>query len=160
MKRIVLVVTASVLAAVWIAPTPAPAQNGGKVGTLVCDISAGLGLIIGSKKTITCRFDPAAPGWPAETYVGSINKFGLDLGVTSGGQMIWAVFAGGSPAPTALAGNYAGATAEATIAAGLGANALVGGSNRTIALQPLSVSGQTGLNVAVGVAELVLRPAN
>lgn len=160
MKRLVLVATAFALIAAWVAPTPATAQNSGKVGTLACDISAGIGMIIGSKKSITCRFDPAAPGWPAEVYVGSISKFGLDLGATSGGQMVWAVFAAGSPAPTALAGNYAGATAEATVAAGLGANALVGGSNRTIALQPLSVSGQTGLNVAVGVAELVLRPAN
>ena len=58
-----------------------------------------------------------------------------------------------------LAGVYSGATAEATIAVGLGANALVGGSNRTVALQPLSVTGQTGLNLAVGVASLELRPA-
>ncbi len=58
----------------------------------------------------------------------------------------------------ALAGTYAGATAEATIAVGLGANVLVGGSNRTVALQPLSVTGQTGLNLAAGVASLTLRP--
>jgi hypothetical protein len=36
---------------------------------------------------------------------------------------------------------------------------LVGGSDRTVALQPVSVTGQTGLNLAVGVAELILRPA-
>jgi Protein of unknown function (DUF992) len=57
------------------------------------------------------------------------------------------------------AGNYGGASAEATVGAGLGANVLVGGSDRTIALQPLSVQGQTGLNVAAGVTELILRPA-
>jgi hypothetical protein len=73
--------------------------------------------------------------------------------------MVWSVFAGGSARPGALGGNYGGATAEATIAGGLGANVLVGGSDRTVALQPLSVTGQTGLNLAVGVAELILRPA-
>lgn len=148
------------LAATLVAPASAPAQqNRGKVGALACDVSGGIGMIIGSSKSVTCRFDPAMPGWPSEIYVGSISKFGLDLGATSGGQMIWSVFAGGSARPGALAGNYAGATAEATVAAGLGANVLIGGSDRTVALQPLSVTGQTGLNLAVGVAELVLRPA-
>jgi hypothetical protein len=148
------------LAATLVAPMSASAQQGaGKVGALSCDVSGGIGLIIGSQKTVTCRFDPAAPGWPAEVYVGSISKFGLDIGATTGGQMIWSVFAGGTARPGGLAGNYGGATAEATIAAGLGANVLVGGSDRTVALQPLSVTGQTGLNLAVGVAELILRPA-
>ena len=159
MKRIVVAAAAFALAAASIVPTLALAQGRGKIGGLTCDVSAGIGLIIGSKKTVTCRFDPAAPGWPAEIYVGSISKFGIDIGATTGGTMIWAVFAGGSPAPSALAGNYAGATAEATVAAGLGANVLVGGSNRSIALQPVSVTGQAGLNLAVGVAELVLRAA-
>lgn len=131
-----------------------------KAGTLNCDVSAGIGLIIGSRKTMTCTFTPSAPGWPAEAYIGTISKFGLDIGATSSGHMVWVVFAGGSPAPGALAGNYVGATAEATVAVGLGANALVGGSNRTIGLQPLSVTGQTGLNLAAGVASLELRPAH
>ena len=103
-------------------------------------------------------FTPAGAG-PREVYVGSISKFSLDLGATSGGQMVWAVFAPTSLPFGALAGDYAGATAEATVGAGLGANALVGGSNRTVALQPLSVQGQTGLNVAAGVAGLSLRSA-
>jgi hypothetical protein len=139
----------------------ATAQQGERVkaGTLACDVSGGIGFIIGSKKSMTCTFTPSAPGWPAEAYTGTISKFGLDIGATSGGTMVWVVFAGGSPAPHALAGHYTGATAEATVAVGLGANALVGGSNRTIALQPLSVTGQAGLNLAVGVASLELRPA-
>ena len=71
--------------------------------------------------------------------------------------MIWSVFApSGWVSRGALAGIYAGATAEATVGAGLGANVLVGGSDRSIALQPLSVQGQAGLNVAVGVADLIL----
>ena len=78
---------------------------------------------------------------------------------TSNGQMVWAVFAPSNRKFGALAGHYVGGTAEATVGAGVGANALVGGSNRTVTLQPLSVTGQTGLNVAAGVAELTLRPA-
>ena len=136
----------------------ANAQDRVKAGTLACDVSGGIGFVIGSKKSMTCTFEPAAAGWPAESYSGTISKFGLDIGATSSGTMVWVVFAGSAPGPHALAGTYSGATAEATVAVGLGANALVGGSNRTIALQPLSVTGQTGLNLAVGVASLVLRP--
>jgi len=107
---------------------------------------------------VTCMYTPANPG-PREVYVGDIAKFGLDLGATSGGQMVWAVYAPTTARYGALAGQYVGATAEATVGAGLGANVLVGGSNRTITLQPLSVQGQTGLNVAAGVGALTLRPA-
>jgi hypothetical protein len=141
-----------------IAISSAQAQSAVKAGTLSCDVSGGIGLIIGSQKTMACRFEPVAPGWVPEAYDGSIDKLGVDLGVTTGAQMVWAVFSAGSPAPGALAGDYAGATAEATFAVGLGANVLVGGSHRTIALQPLSITGQTGLNIAAGVAVLRLRP--
>jgi hypothetical protein len=136
---------------------PALAQNQVKVGTLTCDISAGIGLIIGSRKEVQCLFTPSDPG-PREVYVGSISKFGLDVGATAGGQMVWTVYAPTTGRVAALAGSYGGATAEATVGAGLGANVLVGGSNRTVALQPVSVQGQTGLNLAVGVAGLELRP--
>jgi len=140
-------------------PIPASAQaNRTKVGTLSCDISGGIGLIITSKKDLTCMFTPSQPG-PREVYVGSIAKFGLDLGATAGGEMVWAVYAPTTRKFGALAGDYGGATAEATVGAGLGANVLVGGSDRTVALQPVSVQGQAGLNVAAGVAELRLRPA-
>jgi hypothetical protein len=140
-------------------PIPASAQaNRTKVGTLSCDISGGIGLIITSKKDLTCMFTPSQAG-PREVYVGSITKFGLDLGATAGGEMVWAVYAPSTRKFGALAGNYGGATAEATVGAGLGANVLVGGSDRTVALQPISVQGQAGLNVAAGVAELRLRPA-
>jgi hypothetical protein len=128
------------------------------VGTLSCDISGGIGLIITSKKDLTCMFTPSQPA-PKEVYVGSITKFGLDLGATAGGEMVWAVYAPSTRKFGALAGNYGGATAEATVGAGLGANVLVGGSDRTVALQPVSVQGQAGLNVAAGVADLQLRPA-
>lgn len=129
-----------------------------KSGTLVCDISGGIGFIIGSQKGVQCIFNPDMPG-PQEIYVGVISKFGLDLGATSGGQMVWVVYAPTTRVFGALAGVYDGASAEATVGLGLGANALLGGSNRTVALQPLSVQGQGGLNLAVGVASLELRPA-
>ena len=137
---------------------PAAAQQA-KAGVLTCDVSAGIGLIIGSQKTVSCVFSPDLPG-PGDPYVGSMTKFGLDIGVTAGGVMVWAVFTSTTDrGPGFLAGDYVGASAEASIAVGLGANVLVGGSNRTVALQPLSVSGDVGLNLAIGVAELSLRPA-
>ena len=149
----------AVVAAITLpAPAMAHAANRTKVGTLTCDISAGLGLIITSKKNLACMFTPSQPG-PREVYSGSITKFGLDLGATSGGEMVWAVYAPSNKRFGALAGHYGGASAEATVGAGVGANVLVGGSERTVTLQPLSVQGQAGLNLAVGVAELDLRPA-
>jgi len=136
---------------------PASAQRA-QIGMLDCDVSAGVGFIIGSQREVHCVFNPS-DGGPQEMYVGSIRKFGLDLGATAGGQMIWAVHAETTARRNALAGTYIGASAEATVAVGLGANVLVGGSNRTVALQPVSVQAQTGLNVAAGVTELELVPA-
>jgi Protein of unknown function (DUF992) len=136
----------------------APRVERTKVGTLTCDISGGIGLIITSKKHVTCMFTPSGPG-PREVYTGSITKFGLDIGGTTGGEMVWSVYAPSNRRFGALAGEYAGASGEATVGVGLGANVLVGGSNHTVALQPVSVQGQTGLNLAVGVAGLTLRPA-
>ena len=137
---------------------PAAAQQV-KAGVLTCDVSAGIGLIIGSQKSVSCLYSPELPG-PQEAYVGAITRIGLDIGITAGGVMVWAVFTSTSVrGPGFLAGDYVGGSAEASIAAGLGANVLVGGSNRTVALQPVSVSGQIGLNLAIGVADLSLRPA-
>jgi hypothetical protein len=129
-----------------------------RAGVLNCDVSAGIGLIIGSQRTVNCLFTPDIPG-PQEGYFGTITKFGLDLGATAGGSLVWAVYADTNRGYGFLAGDYAGASGEATVAVGLGANVLVGGSNRTVALQPLSLTGQVGLNVALGVANLSIRPA-
>ena len=127
-----------------------------QAGTLTCDISGGIGLIIGSQRTLNCTFQPSVPG-PIEFYAGTLTKFGVDIGVTGGGVMVWAVYAPTDRVLGALAGTYAGATAEASVVAGVGANVLVGGNNRTVALQPLSLQGQTGLNVAAGIAGIELR---
>ncbi len=140
-----------------LATAPARAQNV-QAGTLVCDVSGGLGMIIGSQREMACTFTNSRG--ELEVYTGVIRRFGLDLGATTGAQMVWAVLApSGQFARGALAGSYAGASADASVGAGLGANVLLGGSNRSIALQPLSLQGQAGLNVAVGVADLQLRAA-
>jgi hypothetical protein len=127
-----------------------------QAGTLSCDISGGIGLIIGSQRTLSCAFTPSIPG-PVEFYAGTLTKLGVDIGITAGGVMVWAVYAPTTRPGGALAGAYGGATAEASVIAGVGANVLIGGSNRTIQLQPLSVQGQAGLNVAAGVAGIDLR---
>ena len=137
------------------APPPADRDKQVRAGVLTCDVSAGMGLILGSQKLVSCAFAPEGPG-RREHYDGSITKFGVDVGVTRGGFMVWAVFTNTVAGPGLLAGDYFGASGEVTLAAGLGANVLVGGSNRTVALQPISVNGQTGLNLAIGVAALHL----
>jgi hypothetical protein len=127
-----------------------------QVGDLTCDISGGIGLLIGSQRTLNCTFMPSVPG-PIEYYAGTLTKLGVDVGITGGGVMIWLVFAPTNRPIGALSGTYGGAAAEASVGAGVGANVLVGGSNRTVQLQPVSLEGQTGLNVAAGVAGIDLR---
>ncbi len=128
-----------------------------EAGTLTCSGAGGVGLIITSKKSFSCTFNPGASG-PRERYKATITRYGLDVGVTGPTTIVWTVFTAVTPLRRrALAGNYAGASADASIGLGGGANALVGGSNRSISLQPLSVQGQTGINLAVGVSGLQLR---
>ena len=148
--------TSAAAAAVMLASAgAASAQSGVKVGTLSCSVAPGVGFIIGSSKAMECQFS-ADSG--VELYSGVINKFGIDIGITGNQVLNWVVFAPGNVAPGALGGTYVGATAEATAAIGAGANVLVGGFNGSYTLQPVSVSTQTGLNVAAGIAELVLHP--
>ena len=126
-----------------------------KVGVLTCAAGPKLGLLITSKQKINCSFQPNSN--EAEHYHGVIREFGLDIGATAASVIIWAVFAQQSDyAPGSLAGTYVGVSAEETVVLGLGANALVGGSEKSVALQPLSVQGQAGLNLAIGVSRLEL----
>jgi hypothetical protein len=135
---------------------PALAQSSVQVGTLTCDVSAGIGLLISQQQTMTCAFSPAGGG-PPDNYTGRIDKFGLALGAVQQGSMVWGVLAPASGFPHgALAGTYGGVGAEATAGAGLGANLLVGGTGRAFSLQPLTVQGQAGLNFAAGVTTLTL----
>jgi hypothetical protein len=106
---------------------PAAAQRI-KAGLLTCDVSAGIGLIITSQKQVSCAFKPDQPG-RQEDYDGTITKYSLDLGVTGGGVMMWAVLTDTVAGPGFLAGDYVGASGEASVGAGLGANVLIGGSN-------------------------------
>jgi hypothetical protein len=147
------VVGAAVLATVF--TTPADAQRDRvQVGSLECSLSSSIGLIVGSQKNVNCNFKP--DGGPPEAYTGTMTRVGLDIGVTGGGGIIWAVFTGTNRYVGMLTGTYVGGSAEMSIAAGLGANVLVGGSNSSVALQPLSVQGQVGLNIAAGVGSLEL----
>jgi hypothetical protein len=129
-----------------------------QLGTLTCSMSASIGFVVGSQKNVNCVFR-GHPGEPDEAYTGTMTTVGLDIGITTGGVIVWTVFADTDRYAGMLAGRYGGATAEVSIAAGLGANVLVGGSKRTVALQPLSLQGQIGLDVAAGIGELDLHPA-
>ena len=142
-------------------PTQAQ-QSGVELGMLDCVIDGGTGFIFGSTKDVRCTFEPADKEWARESYFGVINKFGLDIGYTDATIMRWAVLApiANVYAPGALSGDYVGASAEVTAAIGAGANLLVGGSDRSFTLQPLSVQTQTGLNFAVGVSQFQLRSVN
>jgi len=140
----------------------APDDSGGvKIGTLSCDIGGGAGYVLGSAKPLDCVFHSSIGSRSSESYTGTIRKMGVDLGFTTQGKLVWAVFA-----PTAgyhrgsLGGLYKGATAEATIGAGVGANVLVGGTAGSIQLQTISLTGQYGLNVAATGTSMTLNPVN
>ena len=133
----------------------AAAQERVQAGQLTCDISGGIGLILGSQRTLNCTFMPSAPG-QVEFYAGTLTKLGVDIGVTAGGVLVWGVYAPTTQPAGALSGSYGGATAEASLGAGGGANVLVGGSNHAVELQPVSLQGQAGVNVAAGVAGIDL----
>ena len=158
MFRTACAAAAVVAAALVMVVGPADAQPRQiQVGTLTCSMSASIGLIVGSQKNVNCVLK-GQPGEPEEAYSGTMTTIGLDIGVTSGGVIVWTVFADTNRYAGMLAGTYTGATAEVSIAAGLGANVLVGGSNRTVALQPLSLQGQVGLDIAAGIGQLELHP--
>jgi hypothetical protein len=145
-------------AAMAIQGTPAHAQGGVRVGTLNCNVASGWGFVFGSSRELRCVFS-AGPG-QEEHYTGTISRFGVDIGFTRGAVLVWAVFAPTrNLASGALAGNFAGATAGAAVGVGAGANVLIGGSNRSISLQPLSIEGNRGLNVAAGIGAITLRYA-
>jgi hypothetical protein len=140
------------------AAIPAGAQSSRvQVGQLACSISAGIGLIVGSQRNVSCNFQPNSG--PPELYTGTMGILGLDVGFTTGSAMVWGVFTDTSRYSGMLNGTYVGATAQATAIAGVGANWLVGGSNHSVALQPLSVQGQVGLNAAGGIGALEIHLA-
>lgn len=139
-----------------LAATSAQAQARTRAGGLSCHMGQSVGFIIGSRQPVNCTFTPHYG--PVERYNGHISRLGLDVGITAGGRMIWGVFARTSKLPPrTLAGTYVGASGDISLGLGGGANVLVGGSNRSISLQPLSLQGQVGVNLALGVAGMTLR---
>jgi Protein of unknown function (DUF992) len=155
LRRLTVALTLMLSALVLAAPAHA---QGVRAGVLTCNVSSGFGFIFGSSRSLNCTFSGA--GGHYERYVGTINRFGVDIGYVQGGVLVWAVLAPTTtPAPCSLAGNFGGATAQATVGIGVGANVLVGGSANSISLQPLSIEGTTGLNVAAGIASISLQCA-
>ncbi len=159
MKTFRLMLGAAIaVAGLAIATTADAAPSGIRVGDLTCNVASGWGFVFGSSKDLHCTYRGA--NGHREHYTGAISKFGVDLGYTEGGVLVWAVFAPtGDMGKGALSGDYVGATAQATVAVGAGANVLVGGMKKSIDLQPLSVEGSKGLNVAAGIGSISLHEA-
>jgi hypothetical protein len=154
-----LLTSAALLGAMAAAAVSVPAQAAGvRIGTLACHEAGGWGLILGSSHKVRCLFTSNAEHDRPEVYEGSISKFGVDLGYQASAVIVWAVLA-----PTNhlghgdLAGSYGGATANAAVGVGAGANVLLGGLEKSVALQPVSITGETGFNVAAGVGALTLK---
>jgi hypothetical protein len=155
--RIPLALSCAAMALLTASVQATPAQASVRVGVLRCEVQAGLGLIIASSKDMSCVFRTSRGH--TDRYFGTIRKFGLDIGATQRGVLVWNVLASANgPQRGALAGDYVGVGASATAGVGAGANALVGGSGRSFTLQPFSAQAQRGLNLAAGVASLTLRP--
>ena len=128
-----------------------------QVGVLECRGGASIGFIVGSITHLGCVL--RVEGVPEDRYIATIQKVGLDLGITQETALAWSVFAPiAQLGPGDLSGNYAGAQGSASLGVGAGGNVLVGGSNNSIALQPLSLQGQVGVNIAAGLESLELRP--
>jgi hypothetical protein len=153
--KIACLTTAAALLA--LSATSALSQTNSEVGVLRCQFGTNVGMIVGSVQNMSCIFTKADKS--TESYTATFTRVGLDVGIRGGGRLAWTVLSTnpkGMP-PRALAGNYVGASADASVGVGAGANALVGGSKKSITLQPLSVSGQVGVNLALAAAKFRLR---
>ena len=128
-----------------------------RVGGITCVAGPRAGLVLGSRRDLQCVFRSDITG-RQYAYAGKIRRIGLDVGITRGGRLCWAVFA-----PTThvgrstLRGSYRGASGNVALGVGVGAKVLIGGARRTVSLQALSVEGQIGINLALGVTNLSLR---
>ncbi len=155
-KRTVLAASVAALA-LGVLPFGAPANAAVtvKAGILTCNVGSGWGFVFGSSRKLNCTYSGGAR---IEHYAGDISKFGVDIGYLKGGVIIWGVVAPTvDPGAGALGGNYGGVTAGASVGVGADANVLIGGSNHAISLQPLSVEGDKGVNVAAGIAAITLK---
>lgn len=154
--------TLAALALIVMFAAPADAQSPPswtQAGMLRCVVDPSIGFIIAGHQSMQCNFTPNAPN-PPQPYQGALNMVGLNIGISAGGVFGWAVFAPTAGIPAgALAGEYVGASGDIGLGLGVGANVLIGGSGRTVALQPVSLEGSVAINVALGVSSLKLRPA-
>ena len=131
-----------------------------EVGTLNCLVEGEHSFIVGSSATLGCSFKPV-DGGAIEYYRGKVRDYGLDIGKTKEATLVWGVLAPSADRkPGLLAGTYGGLTAGASVGAGIKANALLGGFDRSIALNPFSLESQTGTNLTLGVSKLTLEPIN
>ena len=130
------------------------AQSQSVVGTLNCRVQGGFSFIFGSTRDLQCQFESAG-GERVQSYVGRINKYGVDIGFVRSGVILWSVIGSAAPSDGALEGTYVGVTAQVAATFGAGANALLGTNN--FMLNPLSITGLRGINVAAGIASLELR---
>src|ERR1700721_3685931 len=138
-----------VFAALLAAPAEAERSAWTQAGVLRCRLNPSIGFVIFGHQSMECRFQPVAG--PAQGYEGAINTVGLDLGVSNGGRLAWAVFGPAAGVPNgALAGEYVGASGDIGVGVGAGANVLIGGSARTFALQPLSPAGSLAPDCVLG----------
>lgn len=155
-KRLTITAIVAALLSSGISPVLAQDEPAGvKIGVLNCNVEGGWGYVLGSSHDVRCNFVPS-DGAP-ERYMGEITRVGVDVGYTRGGVLIWNVIAPASDLePGALEGDYGGVSADASVGIGLGANVMVGGFDKSIALQPVSIEGNTGLNVAAGIASMSL----
>jgi hypothetical protein len=154
MRKSFVALAAVALTAVTAFVLAAPANAGVRAGILRCTVEPGVSMIVGSKKAVSCEFKSTRGH--REHYRGYITRIGLDVGFTTGGKIAWAVYAPSRRVRGALAGVYGGASAEATVSGGVGANVLIGGFEHSITLQPLSIGSQTGFDLAVAVSGLKL----
>ena len=160
MQRLILVMTLCAILAGAAPFASAQEKKGATVGMLRCNEASGVGMIFGSTKELSCVFSSSDKGMPPQRFTGTIKKYGIDIGFTQNAVILWAVVSTSNKfTPGDIAGSYGGVTAGVAWAAGLGANVLLGGSNKGFALQPLSVQGYNGINLAAGVTEVELRPA-
>lgn len=154
---------ALVLAGATLLATPAFAQDGKagvKIGVLTCAVEGETNFIVGSRATLDCTYEEANTN-QMERYTGTVRDFGLDIGTTNNATLVWAVMAPTTDIdPGALEGTYGGLTAGASVGVGVKANALIGGFNESVVLNPVSVESQTGVNLTLGVSQLTLTPVS
>ncbi|MBY0532059.1 MAG: DUF992 domain-containing protein [Xanthobacteraceae bacterium] len=157
MNRRLLTLVASVAAIFGFAVSPANAQHFERIGTLDCKVAPNVSFVVGSHRTAGCIFYPANKR-QMHRYRADLGRVGVDLNISQGGHFIWAVHAHNRRLyPGDLRGTYTGASGNIALGLGLGANVLVGGSNNTVALQPVSGEGNVGVGISLGVGQIVLR---